>query len=55
MKLMSMMPLRTAMPLSAINPTAAEMVNGIPRKQRAKMPPVTASGTQSEDEGRLPQ
>ena len=46
MKLMSMMPLSTAMPLSAMKPTAEEIVNRIPRTQSAKMPPVPASGTQ---------
>ena len=45
MKLMSMMPLSTAMPESAMKPTAALMVKGIPRAHSAKMPPVTASGT----------
>ena len=47
MKLMSMMPLSTAIPLSAIKPTPALMVNGMPRNHRANTPPVTASGTQT--------
>ena len=41
-----MMPLSTAIPLSAMKPTAAEMVKGMPRKWSAKIPPETASGTQ---------
>ena len=38
-------PLRTAIPDSAMNPTAAEIENGIPRTSRAAMPPVNANGT----------
>ena len=46
MKLMSMIPFKTAMPLKAMKPTAALMVKGMCRRCRAIMPPVTASGTQ---------
>ena len=45
------------MPLSAMKPTAAEIVKGIPRTHSAKIPPVTASGTQrkmSENRRHLP-
>jgi hypothetical protein len=38
-------PFRTATPESAMNPTPAEMLNGIPRIQSAMIPPVTANGT----------
>ena len=38
-------PFITAMPKSAMNPTPAEIENGIPRIQRAKIPPVAAIGT----------
>ena len=33
-------PFSTATPDRAMNPTAAEMLNGMPRSQRATMPPV---------------
>ena len=46
MKLRSMMPLSTAMPETAMKPMPAEIVNGIPRSQRASTPPVAAKGTQ---------
>ena len=35
------------MPLSAMKPTPALMVNGMSRSHSAKTPPVTASGTQT--------
>jgi hypothetical protein len=38
-------PLRTATPETAMNPTAAEIENGMPRSAMAKMPPAYASGT----------
>lgn len=38
-------PLRTAIPESAIKPTAADIENGISRIQRLKIPPVNANGT----------
>ena len=38
-------PLSTATPNSAMNPTPAEMLNGMPRRARAKMPPEAAIGT----------
>jgi hypothetical protein len=38
-------PFRTATPKSATNPTAAEMLNGIPLNQRARTPPTAAKGT----------
>src|SRR5258708_739591 len=34
-----------AMPNNAMNPTAAEMLNGMPRSARAKIPPTAAKGT----------
>ena len=37
-------PFSTATPLRAMKPTAAVMLNGMPRTQRASTPPVTASG-----------
>lgn len=39
------MPLRTATPKSAMNPTPAEMLNGSPRSHSARMPPMIESGT----------
>ena len=39
------MPLNTATPDSAMNPTPAEIDNGIPRSHRASTPPVSARGT----------
>ena len=45
MKLISMIPLRTAIPLSAMNPTPALMVKGMSRSRSVNTPPVTASGT----------
>jgi hypothetical protein len=45
MKLIITTPFRTATPLNAIKPTPAEIDKGIPRSQRARMPPVRASGT----------
>ena len=39
------MPLRTATPKSAMKPTPAEMLNGIPRSTSAAIPPMEASGT----------
>jgi hypothetical protein len=33
------------MPNNAMNPTAAEMLNGMPRRARAKIPPTAAKGT----------
>ena len=38
-------PLSTATPNKAMKPTPAEMLNGIPRKASAKMPPEAAIGT----------
>ena len=38
-------PSSTATPLNAMKPTAAEMLNGIPKIHSAKMPPAAASGT----------
>ena len=46
MKLISMMPLRTAMPDTAMKPIPAEIVKGMPRSQSASTPPIAASGTQ---------
>jgi hypothetical protein len=40
----STIPLSTAIPKRAMKPTPAEMLNGIPRPARARMPPVAASG-----------
>jgi len=45
MKVSITRPLRTATPESAMNPTAAEMENVIPRSRSATTPPVSASGT----------
>ena len=44
-RLMSTSPLSTATPKSTMNPTLADMENGIPRSSRAKTPPMVASGT----------
>ena len=44
MKVTSTTPLSTATPKSAMKPTPAEMLNGIPRTHKARMPPVTAKG-----------
>lgn len=38
-------PLSTAMPDRAMNPTAAEIENGAPRRNTACTPPTSASGT----------
>lgn len=38
------MPFSTATPVSAMKPTAAVMLKGIPRSHSAATPPVTASG-----------
>ena len=38
-------PFRTATPKSAMKPTAAEMLSGIPRTASANTPPITANGT----------
>ncbi len=40
-------PLSTATPKRAMKPTPAEIENGMPRKARAKTPPVVANGTAS--------
>ena len=42
---MSTTPLSTATPKRAMNPTPAEIENGIPRSASATMPPVAARGT----------
>ena len=55
MKLMSMMPLSTAMPLSAMKPTAAEMVKGIPRSQQREDAAGDGERHAEEDERGLPQ
>ena len=44
-RLMSTNPFSTATPDRAMNPTAADTENGIPRSHRASTPPVRASGT----------
>ena len=44
-RLMSTRPLRTATPKSTMKPTPADMLKGIPRRVRARMPPMVASGT----------
>jgi hypothetical protein len=44
MKLSITRPLRTAIPERAMNPTAAETENGMPRSHSATAPPVSASG-----------
>jgi len=38
-------PLSTATPKRTINPTPAEILNGIPRSDSEKIPPMVASGT----------
>ena len=45
MKLSMTTPLSTATPESAMNPTPAEIDNGMPRSSNAATPPVSASGT----------
>jgi hypothetical protein len=37
-------PFKTAMPKSAMNPTPAEIENGISRNASASMPPTTTNG-----------
>ena len=37
-------PFKTATPKSAIKPTAAEILNGMPRNQSAKIPPIADNG-----------
>ena len=44
------MPLRTATPNKAMNPTPAEMLKGIPRTNRASRPPVAARGMFKKDQ-----
>ncbi len=39
------MPLNTATPNSAINPTPAEILKGIPRSKSATTPPMADNGT----------
>ena len=38
-------PFRIAIPDNAIKPTAADIEKGMPRRYRAKIPPVSANGT----------
>ena len=42
---MMRMPLRTATPNRAMNPTPAEILNGRPRTHSAAMPPMSDRGT----------
>ena len=42
--LMSTIPLSTTTPNRAIKPTPAEMLKGMPRNHRARIPPMAASG-----------
>ena len=44
-RLISTRPLSTATPKSTMNPTPADMLNGMPRRANARMPPMVASGT----------
>ena len=44
-RLISTSPLSTATPNNTIKPTPAEMEKDIPRKAKAKTPPIVASGT----------
>ena len=38
-------PLSTDTPHNAMNPTPAEILNGSPRSQRARIPPINDNGT----------
>ena len=38
-------PFSTATPNKAMNPTPAEILNGSPRNQSARMPPISDNGT----------